>query len=63
VKPDALEDLVHDVKSKCASLVGAAALLRESSEPDRAELLALMAGQADSLAGLLEGFRKEKPRR
>lgn len=48
-----LEKLIHDVRSKCDSLRAAAGLLRDSPGPERENLIALMAEQAESLARLL----------
>lgn len=50
----ALRKLVHDVNSKCASLKGGAALLKDSAPAERKELLRLMAEQARSLASLFD---------
>lgn len=50
---EALRKLVHDVNSKCASLKGAAALLKDAAPAERAELLKLMAEQAAALAQIL----------
>lgn len=50
----ALKKLVHDVNSKCSSLKGAAALLKDAAPAERAELLRLMAEQARLLAAVLE---------
>lgn len=49
-----MDDLVHDVNSKCASLMGAASLLKKSTEAERKELLALMINSARELAKRLE---------
>lgn len=49
----ALRKLVHDVNSKCSSLKGAAALLKDAPPAERAELLRLMAEQAKALAQVL----------
>lgn len=49
----ALKKLVHDVNSKCASLKGAAALLKDAPPEERKELLRLMAEQARSLVQAL----------
>lgn len=54
---DELSDLAHDVVSKSASLRSAAALLKQSSPGDRAELLALMLEQARALALRLERYQ------
>jgi nitrogen-specific signal transduction histidine kinase len=53
-----LEELIHDVKSKCSSLKGAAELLRGSSAPKVSELLPLMIEQARSLTKCLEDFKQ-----
>ena len=50
---EALKKLVHDVNSKCTSLKGAAALLKDAPPAERAELLRLMADQARSLSDAL----------
>lgn len=52
----ALKKLVHDVVGKCASLKGAAALLKDSAPAERKELLRLMAEQAKGLAGLFDSL-------
>lgn len=52
-----LKKLVHDVNGKCASLKGAAALLKDAPPAERAELLRLMAEQAKSLADALSRTR------
>lgn len=49
----ALKKLVHDVNSKCSSLKGAAALLKDAPPEERKELLRLMAEQAKGLAAAL----------
>lgn len=53
----ALKKLVHDVNSKCASLKGAAALLKDAPPEERKELLRLMAEQAQALARALGSAR------
>ncbi|TPW20621.1 MAG: hypothetical protein FD126_1501 [Elusimicrobia bacterium] len=50
---ESLKKLVHDVNSKCASLKGAAALLKDAPLEERKELLRLMAEQAKGLAAAL----------
>lgn len=47
---NSLDDLIHDVNSKCSSLKNAAALLRKASESEKRELLTLMAQEARTLA-------------
>ena len=49
----ALRKLVHDVNSKCSSIKGAAALLKDASPTERSELLRLMAEQAQALSAAL----------
>lgn len=51
-----LDSLIHDVRSKCASLQNAAALLRDTSPKEGSALLALMTKQARSLARRLADF-------
>jgi hypothetical protein len=58
MNPEALEDLIHDVNSKCASLREAAPLLRNAEPAEARELLELMTRQARSLAGVLEAFER-----
>ncbi|TBR17988.1 hypothetical protein EPO15_15725 [bacterium] len=53
---EALRKLVHDVNSKCSSLKGAAALLKDAAPAERMELLRLMAEQAKALAAALDRF-------
>lgn len=61
-KPDdALEKLIHDVRSKCDSLRAAAGLLRDSPPGEREHLLGLMERQARSLASLLAARVKGRP--
>ena len=54
---DALDVLIHDVNSKCASLKSAVGLLRSSTPDEARELLSLMTQQAQSLAQQLAAFR------
>lgn len=56
-----LDSLIHDVRSKCASLQGAAALLRAASPEEGRTLLALMTEQARGLARRLADF-EDPPR-
>ncbi len=58
---EAMRQLVHDVNSKCASLKGAAALLKDATPGERAELLRLMAEQARSLAAALADAVRSRP--
>lgn len=53
-----LEDLIHDVNSKCASLRDGARLLRSSTPAESAGLLRLMTQQAQSLAETISAFEK-----
>lgn len=48
-----LENLLHEVNSKCSSLKDAAVLLQKSPQIERAELLALMAQESRNLAQYL----------
>ncbi len=54
---DPLSTLIHDVNSKCASLRGAAALLRKASKAEADELVSLMAQEARSLAAAIESYK------
>lgn len=49
-----LEKLIHDVRSKCASLRDAAGLLRDAAPDERKELLRLMLDQARAVVAVLE---------
>lgn len=60
---DALEDLIHDVNSKCSSLKEAAALLRKASPEEFSELLALMAQETTSLAQSIADYNPRKSSR
>ncbi|MEK7288457.1 MAG: hypothetical protein AAB091_07880 [Elusimicrobiota bacterium] len=54
-----LEQLVHDVNSKCGSLKSAAGLLLRTAEPAQVqELLGLMVEQAESLAQSIADFKQ-----
>jgi nitrogen-specific signal transduction histidine kinase len=55
---EALEKLIHDVNSKCASLKDAAPLLRTAVPAEAKELLKLMIAQARSLTEALEKLEK-----
>ena len=60
---EVMDDLLHEVNSKCSSLKSAAALLKKSPPAEKAELLALMVQQAQELAQyLLECAREPKIR-
>ena len=56
-KDDALEKLLHDVNSKCASLRSAVALLRTASAEESRQLLGLMVQQGRSLADTLCAYQ------
>jgi hypothetical protein len=56
--PDALETLIHDVRSQGSNLISAAALLRESTAGEARELLELMTRQAQELAAKLAAYRR-----
>ncbi len=53
---DALEKLIHDVNSKCASLKNAAGLLRTAPPAEADELLTMMAQQAEKLGQTITKF-------
>ena len=53
-----LEQLVHDVNSKCGSLKSAAALLRTAEPAQVQEFLGLMVEQAESLARSIADFKQ-----
>ena len=53
-----LDDLIHDVNSKCSSLKDAAKLLPAAAEPEYQELLALMVRQSRALADALAAFER-----
>ncbi|MBI4055692.1 MAG: HAMP domain-containing histidine kinase [Elusimicrobia bacterium] len=55
-KGKALENLIHDLNSKCSSLKGAAVLLREASEQEQRDLLVLIKKQAESLLEAITVF-------
>ena len=44
-----LDQIIHDVNSKCASLRSAAGLLKDASPEEQRELIKLMADEAQSL--------------
>lgn len=53
-----LDDLIHDVNSKCSGLKDAAKLLPASAAPEYRELLALMVRQSRALADTLAAFER-----
>jgi hypothetical protein len=57
---DPLGRFVHDVDAKCASLKDATALLRGASAKNSAELLELMARQAESLGRVISDYAKKQ---
>lgn len=54
-----LDDLIHDVNSKCSSLKDAATLLRGLPPAEAKGLLELMTKQALSLADAIEEYEEE----
>ena len=59
---NSLDSLIHDINSKCASLKGAAVLLRRGNPKEAKQLLPLMIKQARALARQLEKFKIISPR-
>ena len=57
-----VEELIHDVNSKCSGLKEAVALLRKASPGERKELLTLMAEEAKELAKNIVDFDPEPTR-
>ncbi len=55
--PDATK-LLHDLKSKCASLKSAAELYKDCSPAEKKEMLALMTAAADEIAGTVSALAK-----
>ena len=53
-----IEELIHDINSKCSSLKDAAKLLPSASPAEYKELLALMVAQARALADELAAFER-----
>jgi hypothetical protein len=53
---DSVHEVVHDVKSKCASLCSAADLLSKASPKERQRLLRLMETQARSLFSIFASW-------
>lgn len=58
-----LDELAHDVHSKCAALIEAARLMRGVSPQEADEILGLMADQALGLARLIADCRKTLSRK
>ena len=56
----ALEKLIHDVNSKCASIKNASALLRSTQPQETGELLTMMAQQAEKLAQVITEFERKR---
>ena len=56
----ALEKLIHDVNSKCASIKNAAALLRSTQPQEAGELLTMMAQQAGKLEQVITEFERKR---
>ena len=54
-----IEQLIHDVNSKCGSLKSAAGLLRTAKPAQAQELLGLMIEQAQDLAGIMTAYKKQ----
>ncbi|MBI4668008.1 MAG: HAMP domain-containing histidine kinase [Elusimicrobia bacterium] len=59
-QPEPLEQLIHDVNSKCASLKSAVQLLRNASDDERRELLELMAQQAEALVKIIVEYKNQQ---
>lgn len=59
LEAEALEQLIHDVNSKCASLKNATALLRGVSSTERLELLTLMAQESNVLFKKIEHAKQQ----
>lgn len=55
---EALNQLIHDINSKCASLKSAADLLKKASPAERKEFLTLMTQQAQSLVQNISSFER-----
>ena len=62
LRADALERLIHDVHSKCASLRKGVALLRVASDSEGQELLRLMDNDAQKLAQQIAAYRERTVR-
>lgn len=54
-----LDEMIHDVNSKCGALKSAAALLRDAADGERQELLSLMVKEAEDLARDLTDFARK----
>ncbi len=50
--------LLHDLKSKCASLKGAAELYKDCTPAEKKEMLALMTAAAGEIARTVEALNK-----
>lgn len=55
-----LEKLVHDVNSKASSLRTAAAMLKDATDAEAAELLTLMTAQTGTLADAIDAYRRSR---
>ncbi|HAT73310.1 MAG TPA: hypothetical protein DCS63_10895 [Elusimicrobia bacterium] len=53
-----LTKLLHDLKSKCASLKSAADLYKDCSAGEKKEMLALMTAAADEIAKTVQALGK-----
>lgn len=51
-----LDELIHDVRSKCATLSDAATTLRTATPEKRKRLLALMGDQARDVEAIIAAF-------
>ena len=56
-KETPLRSLIHEVKSKCGTLIHAAERLRESSPAEQAEIVDLMLPRAEEVVRLIKAFR------
>ena len=54
------EKLVHDVNSKTSSLRTAAAMVKDASDAEAAELLTLMTEQTRKLADAVAAYRRAR---
>lgn len=61
--PQSLDQLIHDINSKCGSLKGAAGLLRNASHEETKEILELMAKEAEVLARVIAEFNENNDRK
>jgi len=53
-----LSKLLHDLKSKCASLKGAAELFKDCSAAEKKEMLALMSAAAEEISKTVSALNK-----